>query len=46
MTRARKRHSKQPKNPPNPLPATRNRRLAAQTRKVMGKHYANKYRVG
>ncbi|MFQ5757012.1 MAG: hypothetical protein ACE5H7_13115 [Acidiferrobacterales bacterium] len=25
--------------------ATRNKRLAAQTRKILGKHYANKYRV-
>ena len=26
-------------------PATGNRRLAEQTRKILGKHYANKYRV-
>jgi hypothetical protein len=46
MKRARKKHSKRPSNPPNPLSATRNRRLTAQTRKLLGKHYANKYRVG
>jgi hypothetical protein len=26
-------------------PAAANPRLAAQTRKILGKHYANKYRV-
>jgi hypothetical protein len=26
-------------------PATGNRRLDEQTRKILGKHYANKYRV-
>ena len=26
-------------------PATGNRRLAEQTRKILGKHYSNKYRV-
>jgi len=26
-------------------PATGNKRLAEQTRKILGKHYANKYRV-
>jgi hypothetical protein len=26
-------------------PATSNKRLAEQTRKILGKHYANKYRV-
>jgi hypothetical protein len=26
-------------------PATGNRRLAEQARKILGKHYANKYRV-
>jgi hypothetical protein len=27
------------------LPATGNKRLADQIRKILGKHYANKYRV-
>ncbi|GMQ90531.1 MAG: hypothetical protein BMS9Abin10_0921 [Gammaproteobacteria bacterium] len=27
------------------LPATCNRRLTTQTRKILGKHYASKYRV-
>jgi hypothetical protein len=27
------------------LPATGNKRLADQTRKILGKHYASKYRV-
>jgi len=26
-------------------PATANKRLAEQTRKILGKHYASKYRV-
>ena len=26
-------------------PVTTNKRLADQTRKILGKHYANKYRV-
>jgi len=27
------------------LPASGNRRLSEQTRKILGKHYASKYRV-
>ena len=44
-TQARKKPNKRPRTLASPLPTTRNRRLAAQTRKVLGKHYANKYRV-
>jgi hypothetical protein len=42
-----------PRKPPRPrpqkesgkLPAAANKRLTQQTRKILGKHYANKYRV-
>ncbi|OAF02443.1 hypothetical protein AYJ54_27305 [Bradyrhizobium centrolobii] len=35
-----------PKTRPAKPPATGNKRLADQTRKILGKHYASKYRVG
>jgi hypothetical protein len=41
----RKEWPKSPKHRDKP-PATGNKRLAEQTRKILGKHYANKYRGG
>ncbi|MCZ6577259.1 MAG: hypothetical protein ACE10E_04980 [Acidiferrobacterales bacterium] len=45
MKKAISSDTKEAKRKPRTLRATRNRRLAAQTRKILGKHYANKYRV-
>ena len=45
MKKAISSDTKDQKRNPRTLRATRNRRLAAQTRKILGKHYANKYRV-
>jgi hypothetical protein len=36
---------RKPENRRAKPPATGNKRLAEQTRKILGKHYANKYRV-
>jgi len=33
------------KQKPDKLPATGNKQLARQIRKILGKHYASKYRV-
>jgi hypothetical protein len=40
-----KRDWPKPQNHRDKHPATGNQRLAEQTRKILGKHYANKYRV-
>jgi hypothetical protein len=50
MRTARKRSSsadwsKPQKHRAKAPPATANKRLAEQTRKILGKHYASKYRV-
>lgn len=49
MSGKRRKHRKDPlaaraRVPASPLPV--NAELAAQTRKQLGKHYANRYRVG
>jgi hypothetical protein len=36
---------RKPQKRSDKLPATANKRLAEQTRKILGKHYASKYRV-
>jgi hypothetical protein len=45
MTKARKRTSPKLPERRNKPPATANPRLTQQTRKILGKHYAAKYRV-
>ncbi len=45
MTKARKERKKAPKKLSEDLLATRNTRVIVQTRKVLGKHYAAKYRA-
>ncbi len=45
MSYANRKRSKTPERIQGTLATTRNKRLPAQTRKVLGKHYANKYRV-
>lgn len=45
MNKSSKPRPKAPKKFKGEFMATRNTRLAAQTRKLLGKHYASKYRV-
>lgn len=44
-TKAAKAGTPRPVRKPAKPAAAANPRLAAQTRKILGKHYANKYRV-
>lgn len=45
MGYANRERTRTPERTQNTRATTRNKRLPAQTRKVLGKHYANKYRV-
>ena len=45
MKKVRKRSTKAPKKPKGALRAVRNIKLNTQRRKLLGKHYAAKYRV-
>ena len=45
MNHVNRKHTKTPERTQGAPATTRNKRLPAQTRKVLGKHYANKYRV-
>jgi hypothetical protein len=46
VTKAIRAHSKPTRSKKRTLTGTSNTRLNAQTRKVLGKHYAAKYRSG
>ncbi len=45
MSHANRKRMRTPERTARSRATTANKRLPAQTRKILGKHYANKYRV-